>query len=391
MHSQNGLGGGSNGTAAGAGSGSAGDAELVPCVSAALRDAGLCVQMMQRTNDMHLNIFAADTEWLDVRVGSSSGGCSARQDSSPEDSEELPEAGEQGTPTGSQHGSGGRLDAAALGRVVRWASCGEDLLSRRSGSQRSPFAGFSVDAEVPAAAGLLRVSTAANSASTLLQRQTIAGVPSHSMLLGDAHSNAPAALTLAVDMLLDDSPDSPAGAVAAEPATAAAAAGFGSKAASGDGRSDPEAGDQQLGSFDLFPPLLQPAPNHSQGPQLAIIKILDELPADESAHLACKGRRAGCRAAAEASRGVSGAAVTGGSGAEAAFKLYFGFLSEGTMSVEVGLSQPASPTQQDPRLWFLSSCEQAATLLVSCCIRQSWALGGVVQCSLQPLMDSSRK
>lgn len=339
LYVQNGL-SGCSGTAAGpdAGSSSSSDAELVPCVSAALRDAGLCVQMMQRTNDMHLNIFAADTEWLDVRVGSSTGSSAVRQDSSPVDSEEAelppgtPKAGEQDTPAGSQHGSAGRLDAAALGRVVRWASCGEELLSRRSGSQRSPFAGFSVDAEVPAAAGLLRVSTAANSAAPFLQRQTVAGVPSHSML--DAHSNAPAALMLAVDALSNDSPDSPAGAVAAEPA-AAAAAGFGSKAASGDAGSDPEGGDQQLGSFDLFPPLLQPAPNHSQGPQLAIIRILDELPADESAHLSCKGKRAGCRAAAEASRGVSGAAVTGGSGAEAAFKLYFGYLSEGTMSVEV--------------------------------------------------------
>lgn len=344
MHSHSGV--SSSGAAAASGAGNSPSADLVPCMSAALRDSGLCLQMMKRTNDMHLNIFAADTEWLDVRVGSSASSTAARTATVPDASDDSDDddsvpadaqaAGEQqvsAADADSQRGSGGRLDAAMLGRGVRWASCGEELVSRRSALQRSPFAGFSVDAEISAAgAGLRRISTATNAPlrwgvpAAPPQCQTLAGLPSFSR--STPQTDAPAALSFTADVLTSS----------LDPATAEVDAPegvVGSKVVSGDAGSDLEGGDQQLGSFDLFPPLLQPAAKNGQGPQLAIIKILDELPADESAHLGCKGRRAGCKAAAEASKGVSGSALTGGSGAEAAFKFYFGYLSEGTMAIEV--------------------------------------------------------
>jgi hypothetical protein len=220
-----------------------------------------------------------------------------------------------------------------LGRVVRWASCGDELVSRQH-SNRSPFAGFSVDSEVPLAAAARKVSTATNpglgfepfSGPQQQQRQTDAGF----FVLTDlAHSIAPAC-TDAADLLAQRP------SLDGAPGDANEGLGPASKAASRDGgSSDAEGGDQQLGSFDLFPPLLQPAAGTDRGPEMAIIKILDELPPDESAHLSCKGKRAGCRAAAEASRGVTGAAVTAASGAQAAFKFYFGFLAEGTMAIEV--------------------------------------------------------
>jgi hypothetical protein len=167
----------------------------------------------------------------------------------------------------------------------------------------------------------------------------------------DAHSNAPAALTVVADVLSGSQED------AAEAGAGLGEGVVGSKVASGDAASDAEGGDQQLGSFDLFAPLLQPAGEVGQGPHMAIIKILDELPADESAHLGCKGKRAGCRAGSEASRGVSGAAMTCSSGAEAAFKFNFGYLAEGTMAIEVRMHSIGtgcrSLTRYDYEPWLM--------------------------------------
>jgi hypothetical protein len=306
--------------------------ELVQCVSAALRDTGLCLQMMQSTNNMHLNVFAADTEWLDVRVGSSGASSSSSRDSTPDAdaTTNVPwesAAAQPGTPAGTDdHSAGSQLDAAGLGRVVRWASCGDEVVARRALGSHSPFAGFSMDAEVPTEAAVRRISISTNPAHQQQQRQTVAGVLLNDVRSIDARSNVPAACTFAADELAG----SGGGAVMGDGAEQVQP-GAASKAASRDGgRSDLDGGDQQLGAFDLFPPLLQSAAQADRGPDIAIIKILDELPADESAHLGCKGKRAGCKAAADASRGVACS-----SGAEAAFKLYFGYLAEGTMAIEV--------------------------------------------------------
>lgn len=314
--------------------------ELVQCVSAALRDTGLCLQMMQSTNNMHLNVFAADTEWLDVRVGSSGAGGSSRENTPDADAAmDMPweaaaaagsAAAQPGTPAGTDnHSAGSQLDAAGLGRVVRWASCGDELVARRALGSHSPFAGFSMDAEVPTEAAVRRISISTNPAHQQQQRQTVAGVLLNDVRSIDTRSNVPAACTFAADELAG----SGGGAVMGDGAEQVQP-GAASKAASRDGgRSDLDGGDQQLGAFDLFPPLLQPAAQADRGPDIAIIKILDELPADESAHLGCKGKRAGCKAAADASRGVACS-----SGAEAAFNLYFGYLAEGTMAIEVSWS-----------------------------------------------------
>jgi hypothetical protein len=144
-----------------------------------------------------------------------------------------------------------------------------------------------------------------------------------------AHSIVPAAVTTAADDLVGvQGSAGAAGDQLGEPGGSKAA----SKVASS---TEGEGGEQQLGAFELFPPLLQPAASGDRGPEMAIIRILDELPPDESAHLRCKGKRAGCRAAAEADRGAVGSALAGSSGAEVAFKFYCGFLAEGTMAIEV--------------------------------------------------------
>lgn len=336
-------------------------AEVVPCVSAALRDSDVCLQMMQKTDDMHLNIFAADTEWLDVRVGRS--GLSRWQSSTGADPAAAAAgatgaaaaaeaewmapaaaaaAAQQGgtAPDDAAGYAAGSEQAPGLGRV-RWASCGDELVSRRAAASRSPFAGFSMDAELSHNTPARRFSTATNPAAAAAggmypgprQRATVGGVPLSSYPA--AHSQAPAAFTTAPDVLVgidsmlgDGQGD--AGDELGEPAAA-------SKAASKDGDStEAEGGDQQLGAFDLFPPLLQPAAESDKGPALAIIKVLDELPPDESAHLRCKGKRTGCRSAAVAA-GTRGNDALGSSSsrATAAFKFYLGSLSDGTMAIEV--------------------------------------------------------
>lgn len=82
-------------------------------------------------------------------------------------------------------------------------------------------------------------------------------------------------------------------------------------------------GEQQLDVSELYPSLLQPPTdgNH-EVPDLSIIRVLDELPADESAHLANKGKRAKPTNAA-------------GPSESAAFKFHMGYMKEGTMTVEV--------------------------------------------------------
>lgn len=52
--------------------------KVVPVASAVLREAGLCVQMMQGSSDVYTNVWATDTEWLDVRMGQVAEAASSR-------------------------------------------------------------------------------------------------------------------------------------------------------------------------------------------------------------------------------------------------------------------------------------------------------------------------
>jgi hypothetical protein len=70
QQAQDARGGSSNGSSA---------ADMQPFVSALLQEAGLCVQMMQKTFDMHVNLWSADTEWVDVRMANSSPSSVQRQ------------------------------------------------------------------------------------------------------------------------------------------------------------------------------------------------------------------------------------------------------------------------------------------------------------------------
>jgi len=297
--------------------------------------------MMQQTNDMHLNIFASDTEWLDVRVGRGCSTDSARNSRSRSDLGVAEEAVWQGPDEVQQGAARAAPDAGqavGLGRI-RWASCGDELASQRSAAAHSQPPGHSIDAELPSEAAVRRLSTATNPPAgpgmfpASAQRLTVGG-----MLYEAEHSLAPAAATTAAAPLGVD------GETFAADVDKQAQPGAGSKAASRDGAStEADGGEQQLGAFDLFPPLLQPAADSDKGPEIAVIKILDELPADESAHLSCKGKRSGCKAAAAASAGVRGGSAgppaAGPASSAVAFKFYFGYFAEGTMAIEVRIRQ----------------------------------------------------
>lgn len=90
--------------------------------------------------------------------------------------------------------------------------------------------------------------------------------------------------------------------------------------------SEETVGEQQLDMSELYPSLLQPsAEGLEEVPDISIIRTLGELPADESAHLPNKGKRA------SSSSGVAPSESAG-------FKFHMGYLKEGTMTVEVSLA-----------------------------------------------------
>ncbi|KAF6253188.1 hypothetical protein COO60DRAFT_1463300 [Scenedesmus sp. NREL 46B-D3] len=99
--------------------------------------------------------------------------------------------------------------------------------------------------------------------------------------------------------------------------------------------SDEGAGEQQLGTYELYPSLLRPsADGADKGADVSVIRVLDELPAEESAHLSNKGKRKKAAAAGSGSRQRGGSCPIG----SAALKVHFGYLKEGTMQVEVSLA-----------------------------------------------------
>jgi hypothetical protein len=132
----------------GSGSGSS-SADVQPFVSASLQEAGLCVQMMQQTWDMHVNLWSADTEWVDVRMANNSLSSLRRPrkrnaftpapaGSSPE--QQIPSR--FGSPTaGSQRGTGvwpllgSTVAAASEGSCTDFSSAGEGVQDEEVSSE----------------------------------------------------------------------------------------------------------------------------------------------------------------------------------------------------------------------------------------------------------------
>lgn len=122
----------------GSGSGTS-SADVQPFVSASLQEAGLCVQMMQKTWDMHVNLWSADTEWVDVRMANSSPSSFPRQRkrhaSTPGPAGSSPQQQSPsrfGSPTaGSQRGTGvwpllgSTIAAASEGSCTDFSSVGD--------------------------------------------------------------------------------------------------------------------------------------------------------------------------------------------------------------------------------------------------------------------------
>jgi hypothetical protein len=326
---------------------------LVPCISAGLQDAGLCLQMMQYTDDMHLNIHAADTEWLDLRASSSATSNISASSAARTRSDPAAVAAESTQCAADDAGSTWSSEPAAAGKV-RWSVPGKGDAAA-AGSRRyptrslSPFAAdqWEADGDVGGSPSRIGTAAAAGTPPRMVRMASVgvgAGTPVPPRLtdLGqlsaasrqrgataDAHSLAPAAATTGAD---DGDNDEDAVAAAAEGQQLQdgdlepAVRGVSPNGVTSEGGG----GDQQLGSFELYPALLQPsAAGPDRGPDIAIIRVLDELPADESAHLRSKGKRAAAR------RGIDGGGGSSNPAAAAVFKFYLGSLAEGTMAIEV--------------------------------------------------------
>lgn len=127
--------------------------------------------------------------------------------------------------------------------------------------------------------------------------------------------------------------------------------------------SDEAVGEQQLGTFELYPPVLQPSGDGAErGADVSIVRSLDELPAEESAHLANKGKRV--RVGGQVGGGRQpGAAASGASCpiGSADFRLHVGSLKEGTMTVEVGRTYSRSDAAHQ---WFGSQLASDSRRLV---------------------------
>jgi hypothetical protein len=109
--------------------------------------------------------------------------------------------------------------------------------------------------------------------------------------------------------------------------------------------SEEAAGEQHLSTYDMFPALLQPsADGIDRGPDICIVCSLDELPVDESAHLANKGKRYSACGGVGPSRApsslprqpVAGSSSSSSSIKDAAIRVHVSSLSDGTLTVEVG-------------------------------------------------------
>jgi hypothetical protein len=309
--------------------------------------------MTQPTNDMHLNIQARDTEWLDLRPSSTAAGAAADAGAAAGDAQRAQRAAADGGASSVNAAAGADADGSVVAAgKVRWSVPGGHELAA-AGSKRyaagslSPFAVDTSDAADEAAGSPGRIGTAAAhsppAAARLASMQPARltdlgqlaaaagplGRPQRSVA-GDLHSLAPGAATTSPELLAggdEQQQEALGGELGAADGRAGGAAG--SRRFSPDAGASSEGGgggEQALGSFELFPALLQPSAGGADAaPDLAIIKVLDELPPDESAHLRNKGKRG--RAAVPAGA-LSGSAA-------AAFKFYFGFFAEGTMAIEV--------------------------------------------------------
>ncbi|WIA12623.1 hypothetical protein OEZ85_006280 [Tetradesmus obliquus] len=286
----------------GSGSGTS-SADVQPFVSASLQEAGLCVQMMQKTWDMHVNLWSADTEWVDVRMANSSPSSFPRQRkrhaSTPGPAGSSPQQQSPsrfGSPTaGSQRGTGvwpllgSTIAAASEGSCTDFSSVGD--------------AGQDVEMSSEFAEALKyknpdQHQSATINAANIYSREC--RTPQQQQQLQEEEEDA----------------EEEEGSAQRE-------------------SSDEGAGEQQLGTYELYPSLLRPsADGADKGADVSIIRVLDELPAEESAHLSNKGKRSKPAAGGTGSRRRGGSCPIG----SAAFKLHFGYLKEGTMQVEVSLA-----------------------------------------------------
>eukprot|EP00879_Flechtneria_rotunda_P004716 GHRR01004981.1.p1 GENE.GHRR01004981.1~~GHRR01004981.1.p1 ORF type:complete len:1930 (+),score=738.37 GHRR01004981.1:486-5792(+) len=295
----------------------------LPCVSAALRDAGVCFHMVKGTWDTHVHVWAADTEWLDVRLANYSMAPVPQAESQQKQQQMAQCETAAGVGLSERHCKlGARLSQQNVAKVasyIRPTAVGcEGAVSRRpltgirgrKGAHqlsKKPIGPEAFDVDK----GVSPALTPKGSTGQDLQQKPKGGLP--------AATNRPAHLFPRPQRLAHQESAS------------------GHKGSIQGISSDEAAGEQQLGAYDLFPSLLQPSSDGSQhGADISIIRVLDELPAEESAHLASKGRRAQAGA-----NGLSNAAGRSGVASPnnlAAFKLHFGYLAEGTMTVQVALA-----------------------------------------------------
>eukprot|EP00878_Enallax_costatus_P006928 GHUV01007260.1.p1 GENE.GHUV01007260.1~~GHUV01007260.1.p1 ORF type:complete len:2890 (+),score=849.52 GHUV01007260.1:2-8671(+) len=291
---------------------------VVPFMSLLWQEASLCVQFMKVTNDMHVNLYAQDTEWRDVRMASTDLSCPgtsfqrrnlvgrrSEYETAHDDLQQLDNLRrfERARHFASRSTAEDTNVGAAASPSARasWLSRSRSDYEDRIGSGDGGRAGWALTSE-EADVGLDDPEAAQSPDARGVRFRS----PGRSPGFGpgttrpiNLHSR-PERLTPKPESVEDDG--------------------------SVHGVSSEETlGEQQLDVSELYPSLLQPSTDGiHEVPDLSVIRVLDELPADESAHLANKGKRVKPNSAANPSE-------SGG------FKFHMGYLKEGTMTVELTL------------------------------------------------------